>query len=81
MKDRFDPLALIKEIITLIVVLVVIFGWMMLVQLIISFVALSYVTLKLKTMIIVSVAVAVLFGIIFEVTRIRKRKKYSELIK
>lgn len=80
-KDKFEAMALIKEIMTVILVMAVVFAWFMLMQLIISFVALAYITLKLKTMLIVSGVMAVVLGTLYEIKRIHKKKKYAEKLR
>lgn len=72
MKNKsFDPLALAKEILMFVGVTAGVFAWVMMMQLIISFVALSYLTYKLKVMIIVAAAAAVIVDVFY----VRKRIK------
>jgi hypothetical protein len=75
-ENRFDPLGIIKQILVFIAVSAISFGWTMLVLLIVSFVALSYITIKLDTMILISVAVMLLFDAAYVIGRIRKKNRH-----
>ena len=74
-EKRFDPLELIKQILVFLAISAVVFVWCMLVQLIISFVALSYITLKLKWMIIISLAIMVFADIAYIIGKVQKKRK------
>ena len=74
-EKRFDPLELIKQILALLAVTLLTFAWTMTVLLIISFVALSYVTLKLDMMYVISAAVTVLVDAAYLIGKHRKKKK------
>lgn len=74
MSRHFDPLALIKEILVFIGISVLAFGWMMLMLLIISFVALSYVKITLAVMLWVSAGFTVIADIYTAVRRYAPKK-------
>ncbi len=74
-EKRFDPLELIKQILALLAVTLLTFAWTMTVLLIISFVALSYVTLKLDMMYVISAIVTVLVDAAYLIGKHRKKKK------
>lgn len=71
-ENKFDALRIIKEILGFIGVTAGIFAWMMIMQLIISFVALSYIHMQFKTMIIVSICVTAAFDVYYVIRRIKK---------
>ena len=73
-EKKFDPLELIKQILVFLAISAVTFIWCMLVLLIISFVALSYITLKLKWMIIISIGLMICVDIAYIAGKVRKRK-------
>lgn len=79
--NKFDALGIIKEIMGFIGVTVGVFAWMMLMQLIISFVALSYLHMKLETMIIVAVCVTVAFDVYYVIHRIHKKRERKEILR
>lgn len=74
-RQQFDPLELLKEIIVVVLATAGVFAWVLLVQLIISFVALSYVKMKLKIMLFVAGAAAFIFAVFFIVGRIRRKRR------
>ena len=74
-EKRFDPLELIKQILVFLAISAVVFIWCMLVLLIISFVALSYITLKLKWMILISIVVMVCVDAGYIIGKMQKKKK------
>ena len=74
-EKRFDPLELIKQILVFLAISAVTFIWCMLVLLIISFVALSYITLKLKWMIIISTIVMICIDTAYIIEKARRKKK------
>ena len=74
-ENRFDPLGLIKQILVFIAISAVTFIWCMLVLLIISFVGLSYFSLKLKWMIVISVIVMICMDAAYIFGKIRKKKE------
>ncbi len=74
-EKRFDPLEMIKQILVFLAISAVVFAWCMLVLLIISFIALSYIKLKLKWMIIASVIVMLCVDAAYIVGKVQKRRK------
>lgn len=74
MNRHFDAMGVIKNILGFILVTAVAFGWMLLVLMLISFVALSYITLKLSTMLIASGGFAAIAGIGYIVRKIKKMR-------
>ncbi|MCR5685173.1 MAG: hypothetical protein K6G81_07075 [Lachnospiraceae bacterium] len=74
-EKKFDPLELIKQILAFIAVSAIVFVWCMLMLLIVSFVALSYITLKLKMMIIISLAVMLCVDAAYIISKYRKQKR------
>ena len=74
-EKRFDPLELIKQILVFLGISAVTFTWCMLVLLIISFVGLSYFTLKLKWMIVISVIVMICMDTAYILGKVRKKKE------
>ena len=74
-EKKFDPLGLIKQILIVLAISVIVFVWCMLVLLTISFVALSYITIKLKWMIIVSAIVTICVDSAYLISKALKKKK------
>ncbi|MBO4416110.1 MAG: hypothetical protein J5824_09060 [Lachnospiraceae bacterium] len=74
-EKRFDPLELIKQILVFLALSAVTFIWCMLVLLIISFVALSYITLKLKWMIVISIVIMICIDAAYIIEKVRRKKK------
>ena len=77
-ENRFDPLELLKQILAFLAVSLIGFLWTMTVLLIISFVALSYITLKLDMMVVISLAVMVLVDAAYLIRKFGKKKKNGE---
>ena len=77
--DRFDPLGAIKEVLLFLAVSVLAFGWMFLMMGIISFVALSYITIRLKAMILVSIAFMILIDIYYVIRRTLKKREEERI--
>ncbi len=76
-EKKFDPLELIKQILVFIAISAVVFAWSMLMLLIVSFVALSYITLKLKTMIVISLIVMLCVDAAYVISKISKRRNHA----
>ena len=74
-ENRFDPLQLLKEILLFLAVSALAFGWIMLMLLIFSFVAVSVITLKLNTMFIISIAFTPITDIYYIVRRSAKKRE------
>ncbi len=74
-EKRFDALGLIKQILVFLAISAVTFIWCMLVLLIISFVALSYITLKLKWMIVISIVIMICIDTAYIIEKVRRKKK------
>lgn len=74
-EKRFDPLEVIKQILVFLAISAVTFIWCMLVLLIISFVALSYITLKLKWMIVISIVIMICIDAAYIIEKVRRKKK------
>ena len=72
---RFDALELVKEILGFLGVTAGIFLWMMVMQLIVSFVALSYLHMDIEIMFLVAAGVTVCFDIYYVIHRVRKKRK------
>ena len=79
-ENRFDPLKLIKEILLFLGVSALAFGWMMLMLLIVSFVAVSVITLKLKTMFIVAIAFTLIIDIYYVIRRSAKKREERRIM-
>ena len=79
-ENRFDPLKLIKEIFLFLGVSALAFGWMMLMLLIVSFVAVSGITLKLKTMFIVAIAFTLIIDIYYVIRRSAKKREERRIM-
>jgi hypothetical protein len=71
-EDEFNPLNLLKGILGFVFVVAIAFGWMMLMLLIISFVSLSYLHFNIDVMLYVSAFFAVVCGVIYIFSKIRK---------
>ncbi len=74
-ENRFDPLGIIKNVLVFLAITAIVYAWTMLVLLIISFVALSYITLKLDTMLIISGVTTVCFDAAFLTGKIIKKRR------
>ncbi|MCR5331631.1 MAG: hypothetical protein K6E62_10685 [Lachnospiraceae bacterium] len=74
-EKKFDPLELIKQILVFLAISATVFGWSMLMLLIVSFVALSYITLKLKWMIIISLVIMACVDAAYIIGRIQKKRQ------
>ncbi len=74
-ENRFDPLAVIKNILVFLAITGIVFAWTMLVLLIVSFVALSYIKLRLDTMYIISAAVTACFDAAYLIGKAHKRRE------
>ncbi len=72
-ENRFDPLGLLKNILAFLVVSAISFAWTMTVLLIVSFVALSYVKIKLDLMLIISTVAMTVVDVIYVVRKLRKK--------
>ena len=79
-ENRFDPLKLIKEILLFLGVSALAFGWMMLMLLIVSFVAVSVITLKLKTMFIIAIAFTLIIDIYYVIRRSAKKREERRIM-
>lgn len=79
-ENRFDPLKQIKEILLFLGVSALAFGWMMLMLLIVSFVAVSVITLKLKTMFIVAIAFTLIIDIYYVIRRSAKKREERRIM-
>ena len=79
-ESRFDPLKLIKEIFLFLGVSALAFGWMMLMLLIVSFVVVSVITLKLKTMFIVAIAFTLIIDIYYVIRRSAKKREERRIM-
>lgn len=80
-ENRFDALGIIKEILGFIGATVGVFAWVMVMQLIVSFVALSYIHMQLKTMIIVAISLTAAFDIYYVIHRIHKKRKQKDVLR
>lgn len=80
-ENGFNALNVIKEILGFIGVTVGIFAWMMIMQLIVSFVALSYLHMQFTVMIAVSVCVTAGFDIYYVIHRVRRKRKQKEILR
>ncbi len=72
-ENRFDPLAVLKNILVFLAITAVVFAWTMLVLLIVSFVALSYIKLRLDTMYIISAVVTACFDAAYLIGKAYKK--------
>ncbi|MBO4504945.1 MAG: hypothetical protein J5728_00805 [Lachnospiraceae bacterium] len=79
-ENRFDPIKLIKEILLFLGVSALAFGWMMLMLLIVSFVVVSVITLKLKTMFIVAIAFTLIIDIYYVIRRSAKKREERRIM-
>ncbi len=79
-ENRFDPLKTVKEILLFLGVSALAFGWMMLMLLIVSFVAVSVITLKLKTMFIVAIAFTLIIDIYYVIRRCAKKREERRIM-
>jgi hypothetical protein len=69
---------IVKDIIFFFVVVAVAFGWLLLMLLIISFVALSYLHMKFDYMILASVIFAIIAGIVYIIVKSRKYVRLND---
>ena len=82
-EDETDARDIVKDILGFAVTVVLVFGWMMLMLLIISFISLGYLHFEIKWMVIVSVVFAIGAGVFYirgkvrtaRIRRIRKKDK------
>ena len=74
-EGRLDVKDVVKDIIFFFIAVAFAFGWMMLIQLIISFVSLGYVHMNIDRMIIISVICGVACGIYYLYKMVVKYKK------
>lgn len=74
-RKGFDPLLIIKEILLGVLTLAGVFAWLMLVQLIVSFIGMSYIRMKFKTMVIVAAALTAVFAVCYVIRRVMKNRK------
>lgn len=77
--NRFDALGTIKEILYYLAVAVIAFGWMFLMLLIISFVAVSVIRIRIPHMLVISGAFTVITLVVTAVLRARKKRKDREI--
>lgn len=76
-EDRIDVRDVVKDILFFFVAVAIGFGWMLLMQLIISFVSLGYIHMNIEKMIIVSFVCAFLVGIFNIYKMVVKYRKKS----
>lgn len=77
--SRFDALETIKEVLYFLAVAVIAFGWMFLMLLIISFVAVSVIRIRIPAMLIISGIFTVAVVAFYVIRRVRKKQKEAEI--
>ena len=77
--SRFDALETIKEVLYFLAVTVIAFGWMFLMLLIISFVAVSVIRIRIPAMLMISGVFTVTVGVFYVIRRVGKKRKDNEI--
>ncbi len=77
--SRFDALETIKEVLYFLAVTVIAFGWMFLMLLIISFVAVSVIRIRIPAMLMISGVFTVAVVVFYVIRRVRKKRKDNEI--